>query len=506
MSMIRVANLTFGYEGSYEDVFENVSFQMDTKWKLGLIGRNGKGKTTLLHLLMGKYPYKGEISTNAFFDYFPYQVQQTERTTVDVLEEMDPQYEFWKVMREMNDLHMSEDLLFRPFQTLSYGERTKIELAVLFAKENAFLLLDEPTNHLDVEGRKIVADYLNQKQGFILVSHDRAFLDGCVDHILSINRNSIEVQKGNFSSWYENKKRKDQFELAENAKIKKELKHLKEASKRTGDWADRSERSKIGHDPIKQRDWKGRRPFIGEKTRKMQARKKDIQQKQRRAIEQKSELLKDIEEMESLKLHPKQHFKKQLICCRDLQIQYNDREIFRPLSFEIQQGDRVVLKGSNGCGKSSLIKLILGEAIDYKGALEKASQLEISYVSQDTSMLKGTLRDYAQEKGIEESLLKSILRKLDFERETFDRNMESFSQGQKKKVLIAASLCDQAHLYLWDEPLNYIDIFSRMQIEELLETFRPTMLFVEHDRTFADRIATKAVPIFPLESSLTEER
>ena len=190
-------------------------------------------------------------------------------------------------------------------------------------------------------------------------------------------------------------------------------------------------------------------------------------------------MLKDIEEMESLKLHPKQHFKKQLICCRDLQIQYDDREIFMPLSFEIQQGDRVVLKGSNGCGKSSLIKLILGEAIDYKGTLERASQLEISYVSQDTSMLKGTLRDYAQEKGIEESLLKSILRKLDFERETFDRNMESFSQGQKKKVLIAASLCDQAHLYLWDEPLNYIDIFSRMQIEELLETFRPTMLFVE---------------------------
>ena len=110
MSMIRIANLTFGYEGSYEDVFENVSFQMDTKWKLGLIGRNGKGKTTLLHLLMGKYPYKGEISTNAFFDYFPFQVQKTERLTADVLEDMDPQYEFWKVMREMNDLHMSEEL------------------------------------------------------------------------------------------------------------------------------------------------------------------------------------------------------------------------------------------------------------------------------------------------------------------------------------------------------------------------------------------------------------
>ena len=110
-------------------------------------------------------------------------------------------------------------------------------------------------------------------------------------------------------------------------------------------------------------------------------------------------------------------------------------------------------------------------------------------------MLRGTLRNFARERGVDETLLKTILRKLDFSRETLDQAMECFSQGQKKKVLIAASLYDRAHLYLWDEPLNYIDIFSRMQLEELLKEFQPTMIFVEHDRVFADQIATRTVEI-----------
>lgn len=495
MSMIRVANVTFGYDTSSENVFENISFQADTSWKLGLIGRNGKGKTTLLHLLEGKYPYKGEIQTSMPFQYFPFHAGNQERNTIDVLEDMDPQYEFWKILREMNLLGIPEDVLFRPYETLSCGERTKIQLAVLFAGENSFLLLDEPTNHLDVEGRESVARYLSGKQGFILVSHDRAFLDQCVDHILAINRNSIQLQKGNFSSWYENKQRQDQFEAAQNARLKKEIRHLQEASRRAGQWADKSERSKIGHDPVKQTDWKGRRPYIGEKTRKMQARKKDIQQKQNRAVKEKSGLLKDLEEIQSLKLRPKGHEKKRLVRCENLQILYDGRKIFRPLTLEVSQGERVNLRGSNGCGKSSLIKLIRGEEIEHQGTIETAGHMDISYVSQDTSMLRGTLRNFARERGVDETLLKTILRKLDFSRETLDQAMECFSQGQKKKVLIAASLYDRAHLYLWDEPLNYIDIFSRMQLEELLKEFQPTMIFVEHDRVFADRIATRTVEI-----------
>ncbi len=121
----------------------------------------------------------------------------------------------------------------------------------------------------------------------------------------------------------------------------------------------------------------------------------------------------------------------------------------------------------------------------------KPNDLKISYVSQDTSHLKGKLSEYARLNNIDETLFMTILRKLDFEREQFSKKIETYSEGQKKKILIAKSLCEQAHVYIWDEPLNYIDIFSRMQIENAILKYEPTMIFVEHDETFADKIATK---------------
>ena len=219
--MIQVSNLTFAYNGSYETIFDHVSFQIDTDWKLGFTGRNGRGKTTFLNLLQGKYDYQRSISASVEFSYFPYTVADKSRLAVDVVEEIHPEYRCWRLAREMNDLNLPQELLYRPYETLSGGEQTKLQLAVLFSRENNFLLIDEPTNHLDLQGRELVSRYLNGKRGFLLVSHDRAFLDGCVDHILSINKANIEVQRGNFSSWFENKRRQDAFEQAENEKLKK---------------------------------------------------------------------------------------------------------------------------------------------------------------------------------------------------------------------------------------------------------------------------------------------
>ena len=141
------------------------------------------------------------------------------------------------------------------------------------------------------------------------------------------------------------------------------------------------------------------------------------------------------------------------------------------------------------------MKLLAGEDLSYTGALSRASGLQISYVPQDTSHLRGSLADYAREQHIDESLFKAILRKMDFQRLQFEKDMADFSDGQKKKVLIAQSLCRQAHLYLWDEPLNFIDLYSRMQIEALLQEFSPTMLFVEHDRAFQEAVATRTVQL-----------
>ena len=373
-------------------------------------------------------------------------------------------------------------MLYRPFETLSNGEQTKILLAALFCNEGHFLLIDEPTNHLDVHAREMVSAYLKKKKGFILVSHDRAFLDGCVDHILSLNRATIEVQSGNFSSWMENFERQQEFELEQNERLQKDIARLQQSAKRSAVWSDRVEASKKGA---------ADKGYVGHKAAKMMKRSKAIEARQQQAIEQKSGLLKNIEAAENLKLTPLMYHAETLVTLSDVSVCYDGNAICEPVSFTIRQGDRVVLDGRNGSGKSSLLKLIIGEPIEHTGTIRLASGLIISYVQQDTSFLKGNLSDFARESHIDESLFKAILRKMDFERVQFEKNMQDFSGGQKKKVLIAKSLCEQAHLYVWDEPLNFIDVYSRMQIEQLIKEFSPTMIFVEHDKAFRETIATK---------------
>ncbi len=495
MSLINVQGLTFCYEGSYDNIFENVSFQLDTDWKLGFTGRNGRGKTTFLNLLLGKYAYGGNISASVEFEYFPFAVADVSANTVDVVSSVNRDYMEWELLRELSLLEVEEEVLSRPFATLSNGEQTKVLLAALFLKDNSFLLIDEPTNHLDAAGRRIVANYLRGKKGFILVSHDRVFLDTCVDHTLSINRANIEVQSGNFSQWYHNKMLRDNFELSQNEKLKKEIKRLEASARRTAEWAVAAEKSKIGFNPIKTEKSAGRRSYQGEKSRKMMKQSKVIESRQQSAIEEKSALLKNLEEAESLKLSPLEYRSATILSLDKVSLYYGDKHVCGDLTFELCRGDRLALRGKNGSGKSSLIKLLRGEEITHTGALCMGKDITISYVPQDTSHLSGGLDDYAHALGISIPLFKAILRKLDFSRLQFEKEMQNYSGGQKKKVLIAASLCQSAHLYIWDEPLNYIDILSRMQIEQLLLQFKPTIIFVEHDRAFCDNVATKAVDL-----------
>ena len=486
MSMIKIENLTFSYPTSYDNIFENVSFQVDTDWKLGFVGRNGRGKTTLLNLLLGKYEYSGKIYSSVQFDYFPYPVADKTKFTNEIFFEIAPAAEEWELMRELSYLDVEADVLYRPFETLSNGEQTKVLLAALFCNEGHFLLIDEPTNHLDVKAREMVAAYLKKKKGFILISHDRRFLDGCVDHILSLNRANIEVQSGNFSSWMENFERQQEFEFSQNERLQKDISRLQQAAKRSAVWSERVEASKIGA---------ADKGYVGHKAAKMMKRSKSIEARQQQAIEQKSALLKNVETAEALKIQPLNYHTDLLASLSNVVVCYDGISVCEPVSFEIRQGERIVLDGKNGSGKSSLLKLVVGQSIDYTGTVTLGSGLVISYVPQDTSYLCGTLSEFAEENNLDESLFKAILRKMDFERVQFEKDMKDFSGGQKKKVLIAKSLCEKAHLYVWDEPLNFIDVYSRMQIEQLITEFAPTMLLVEHDNVFRDTVASNIVNI-----------
>lgn len=522
MSQIQVVDLTFAYEGSFDFVFEHVSFSVDSDWKLGLIGRNGKGKTTLLRLLLGEYPYSGTISASVAFGYFPYPIPEEKKGMClwELMGELKPESEEWRVICEFGKLGLSAELMYRPFGTLSHGERTKALLALLFSGENDFLLVDEPTNHLEQESRETVKAYLKGKKGFILVSHDRDLLDECADHVLVLNRQSIEVQAGNFSSWWENKARQDHFAQMENEKHLREIASLKKAAARSSRWAEKSEGSKIGFDPVKDPGHGAKRAYIGGKTKKLEKRAKQFERRMEQEIKAKEGLLADIEEPVSLKLAGlpapgkgdgqsagqrglKAYHKERLVYGQDLFLVYSGsrKGVLENFSFELRQGERVFLCGRNGSGKSTVLKAILAalgrpqaDAPQVlSGQLHAGAGLVVSYVSQDASFLKGSVKGFCRERGLEESLFCAVLRQLDVDRAQFAKNMEEFSEGQKKKVLLAASLMTPAHLYIWDEPLNYIDVFSRMQLEEVLLAYQPTMLLVEHDARFRQKIATRVI-------------
>lgn len=488
MSLINVQNLTFAYEGSFNYVFENVGFQIDTDWKLGFVGRNGKGKTTFLKLLLGEYEYSGKISADVEFTYFPFSVKEGDQSVSEVLREICPYAEDWEIIREFSYLQMRADVLYEPFGILSSGEKTKALLAGLFLKDNSFLLIDEPTNHLDINARECVAEYLESKKGYILVSHDRRFLDLCVDHILSVNKTDIEVTGGNFSVWFDNFCKRQAFETAQNRKLQKDIDRLSLSASCTADWAGKTEASKFGCGPVD-------RGFIGHKAAKVMKRAKAAENRQRRAAEQKSLLLRNAETAEDLKINPLRHHSQRLIDCCAANIYYGQKKVCGPISFQLEQGDRLALYGSNGCGKSSLLKILTGEQIAYEGRITLASGMKVSYLPQTSEGLHGNISQYVKDKAIDIDTFRTVLSKMGFGRYDFadGTDLSALSQGQKKKIMIAASLCERAHLYVWDEPLNYLDIYSRIQVENLIMQFKPTMIFVEHDRAFAEKVATGAL-------------
>ena len=487
MSQITVSHLTFAYDGACDNVFEDVSFVLDTDWRLGFTGRNGRGKTTFLKLLDGTLDSRGAVRAGVPVLYFPFPVEYPEDDTQAVLERLLPDCPAWRILRELNLLGVEQDVLYRPFYTMSNGEQTKILLASLFLHDGAFLLIDEPTNHLDAGGRRLLGEYLAQKRGYILVSHDRDLLARCADHMLVLNRRDITVMQGNFTVWEENKRVQDDRERAENERLEKDIARLGEAARRTERWSGRAEQEKHARNSGLRPD----RGFLGHKAAKLMKRAKVTEARQQAAIAEKKTLLRNVDEADGLKLHPLAWGKSgPLVRAEGLSLSYGGRTVCAGLTFTLRPGERMAVTGPNGCGKSTLLKKLCGQDVAACGTLALGAGLIVSYVPQDASFLHGGARDYARNAGVDETMFLTLLRKLGFERVQFEKDMADYSAGQKKKVLLARSLCESAHLYLWDEPLNYIDVLSRMQIEQLLLDYRPTMLFVEHDAAFVRRAAT----------------
>jgi lincosamide and streptogramin A transport system ATP-binding/permease protein len=489
MPSIIIKGLSFAYPGA-DPLFSNLSLNIDTSWRLGLVGRNGAGKTTFLRLLEGSLEHKGEILRPFPLTYFPQRVADMGISAKELYltllcEKEDAE---WKLKREAEFLKLSEESLKRPLGELSSGERVKALLSLLFTEDEVFPLIDEPTGNLDRDGRMVVASYLSRKKGFILVSHDRELLDESADHILSLNPEGAETVRGNFSSWWENRQKLEKSRELANLKLKKETKRLEDAAKKSSDWAQNAEKGKFGQGPVN-------RGYIGRKAAKLMKKSKTIQKRREKAAEERAELIITEKKTSELSLSPLKFEGGVVARALGVSAGYGEKTVLKDLTFTITPGDRIALTGPNGCGKSLLMKLLMGEVKINLGELMVSPRAKISYVPQNPAPRKGNLRDMAQETNLNEGLFKSLLRLLGFERKSLDSDFNLLSAGQIRKAYLAASILTEAHLYVWDEPLSKVDVITRMEIENLIVTSKPTIVVCEHDAAFLEKVATSFIEL-----------
>lgn len=493
MGTIQIENMSYKYDQMVDNLFDSLNLQIDESWKLGLIGRNGRGKTTLMKILLGKLPYQGKIISNLNFYYYPQKVNDKNRPTIEIVKELTDleDYDIWKIEVELDKLKAKPDILEQNFSTLSPGEQTKVLLAILFIDDYGFQLIDEPTNHLDIEGRQVVADYLKGKKGFIVISHDKTFLNEVIDHVISINRQNVDIYKGNFDVWEQEKKMQDQAQFNEKEQLKKDISRLHETAVKRENWSNQSEKQKNKTGLQKVNLDKG---FISHKASKMMRKAKSVSKRVDSEIEKKQSLLKNIEIEEPIKLnysevtHPKT-----LVTVNDLQLVHEDVKTPK-ISFKVPVDQVVSLVGKNGVGKTTIFRQILGINQPFKqnGDIIVANGIKVAYLAQENE-LSGDIRQLAQAKKIDPEMIFSNLRKLGFERDLFEQPVESMSQGQRRKVALAISLSQEANLYFWDEPLNYLDVITRQQIIDAIKKQHPTMLLIDHDKDLIDEISSQKI-------------
>ena len=448
-------------------IFDDASFGVQEGDKIGIVGINGTGKTTLLRMIAGtEVPDDGQIirQNGMKIAHLTQNPVFPEGATIlsyvqSVAEDME-----WRVQSNLNTLGITDHTM--KIEHLSGGQKRRVAMAKVLAEDFDLLLLDEPTNHLDGEMISWLEGYLRAYRGtVIMVTHDRYFLDQVTNRILEISNGKMYSYDANYTTFLELKAQREEMELASERKRQSILRMELE-------WAKRGCRAR---------------------TTKQKARLERLESLKNGSapVTDDTITLDSVETRMGKKTMELHHVSKS----------YGEKVLVRDFSYTVLKNQKLGIIGPNGCGKSTLIRAILGKNgqgsglldVEEAGVCRTAAGLVISYMGQEASGLKGSVRDLCRERGLDESLFLAVLRQLDFERTQFLKNMEDYSEGQKKKVLLAASLATPAHLYIWDEPLNYIDVFSRMQIETLLLEYQPTMLFVEHDAGFCRRIATKTI-------------
>lgn len=526
MSQIIFHEMSYHYVDFYNPVFDKISLCLDTDWKTGLIGRNGRGKTTLLKLLSGALvPSSGAISSAVQASYFPYGYSGSFRNTLDVVKEMIggirtlelamesalaandsdtyfallEQYQTLDgysvesgIYKEAEHMQLNSHLLEQDFETLSGGEKTRMIILALFLRRDGYVLLDEPTNHLDQAGKDALASYLKKKHGYLVVSHDSRFLNEVTDHILSINKTNLTLEHGNYATWKQNVLQRETFELRTRQRLEQEIRQLSRQSEENREW------SAIGN--TQKYHFASNARTNGTRAYMRQAKRAEGQIMKN--LEEKKGLLRNLEQAEELAiLQERLADEDYILKAEGLSFSYEEgRPLLHNLTIRIAEGERVWLRGKNGAGKSTLLRLLCGTLPC--ASVHCAENLTITTAFQEPEWIRGNISDcFRRESQPSDAISETepyryerfleLCRRFDLPKDFTQRPLETLSSGELKKIDIARALSTRHQLLFLDEPLNYMDALFREQLTKALCENDVTAIFVEHDEDFGNAVATR---------------
>ena len=507
---ISVSNLSKEFEVG-KKILDGLTFQVDQGERVGLLGKNGAGKTTLFKILTGELdwdegevhvaPGKGVGLISQIPVYPPaYTVEDVLQTAFDRLHAMeaemarlaeqmgadtdpallrrydaltaafeagggyDTQTELNKVC---NGLEISQDMRGQLFSSLSGGEKTRVNLARLILEDTDILLLDEPTNHLDLRATEWLEEYLDRYKGTVLaISHDRWFLDRVVRRVIEIHDGKAEFYAGNYSFYVEEKERRYEEKLKQYEKEQAKLEQLQAAADKLHLWAF------MGNDKLH------KRAFSIEK-RMERIRTTDKPTKERRL---------------DIKFGESEFRGDEVLTIKELKKSFDERTLFDHVNLEVIGGERIALLGDNGTGKSTLLKILLGEEEPDSGKLRMGPTVKVGYLPQ-------IIRFSHPERNLVDTMIydqdcstqtaRNRLAAFNFRGEDVFKPVSALSGGEQSRLRLCMLMDEKINLLILDEPTNHLDVASREWIEEAVESYEGNLLFVSHDRYFINRFATR---------------
>jgi macrolide transport system ATP-binding/permease protein len=480
------------------EILKSISFDIRQGVKIGLVGWNGSGKTTLVKMLMGSVESdNGSITTWPAHLKMGYLPQSTDYSLNVESELLDCAEELFQTSKRLG---LQKEIIEREqFQYLSGGERLKLSIAKIWANHPEFLILDEPTNHLDLQGITWLTEEVNRYSGAaVIISHDRRFLDQTVDKIFEIEDGKLTIYEGNYSAYraekyrrYEQQKRDYEKQQRKVAMIEQQVSTLKnfaeKAHRQAGKGGSLSENRQMG---LKQFE-------------RAKAKKKDNQVKSklnRLNLELSKKGVDKPKEETDVFFHFDAAGKrgKRLIEARGLTKQFGDNLLFEKSHFYIKHGERIGLLGSNGAGKTTFIKMLLGEESLTKGSIWKSESMKIAYLSQDVSDLPEEKNVYQYlELAERDQIIKTetIFANMGIDNAKLSKPISHLSLGQRTRVKLVQMILQDYDVLILDEPTNHLDLPSREQLEETLTEFNGTLIIVSHDRFFVEKLCDKLLII-----------